>query len=220
MPTPSLEFSYRRRHLVLAVLCLSVLLVVMSNMALNVALPTLGRQLHAGVTSLALVVDVYVLRFAGLLLPAGAIGDRYVVRELGGAFGIGVLGSLTLYRYRSRLAPALSPRSAEAADQARAGLAQALGTLGGARGPGGVAARDAYGSGLDPAMIAGAGLVGATALVVHLALPAAGAAAASPDPDKPGSARFPVVRRNGRADRDVGKQAGQRDRADDGISAF
>ena len=77
MPTPNVETSYRRRRLVLAVLCLSVLLVVMSNMALNVALPTLGRQLHAGASSLAWVVDIYVLCFAGLLLPAGAVGDRF-----------------------------------------------------------------------------------------------------------------------------------------------
>ena len=61
----------------LAVLCLSVLLAVMSNMALNVALPTLGRQLNAGASSLAWLVDSYVLCFAGLLLPAGAIGDRF-----------------------------------------------------------------------------------------------------------------------------------------------
>lgn len=77
MPTPTLEASYRRRWLVLAVLCLSVLLTVVSNMALNVALPTLGRQLHAGVSSLAWMVAIYVLCFAGLLLPAGAVGDRF-----------------------------------------------------------------------------------------------------------------------------------------------
>ena len=77
VPTPTIEQSYRRRWLVLAVLCLSVLLVVVSNMALNVALPTLGRTLHAGTTSLAWIVDAYVLCFAGLLLPAGALGDRF-----------------------------------------------------------------------------------------------------------------------------------------------
>jgi MFS family permease len=77
MPLPSIEASYRRRWLVLAVLCLSCLLVVVSNMALNVALPTLGRQLQAGTSALAWVVDTYVLCFAGLLLPAGALGDRF-----------------------------------------------------------------------------------------------------------------------------------------------
>ena len=77
MPLPSIEASYRRRWLVLAVLCMSVLLVVVSNMALNVALPILGRQLHASASALAWVVDTYVLCFAGLLLPAGALGDRF-----------------------------------------------------------------------------------------------------------------------------------------------
>jgi EmrB/QacA subfamily drug resistance transporter len=76
MPTPGIEVSYRRRWAVLAVLCLSVLLLVVSNMALNVALPAIGRQLRAGVSSLAWVADSYVLCFAGLLLPAGALGDR------------------------------------------------------------------------------------------------------------------------------------------------
>jgi EmrB/QacA subfamily drug resistance transporter len=77
MPTPSIEISYQRRWLVLATLCLSVLLTVTANMALNVALPTLGQTLHASTTSLAWVVDIYVLCFAGLLLPAGALGDRF-----------------------------------------------------------------------------------------------------------------------------------------------
>lgn len=75
--TPSIEASTERRWTVLAVLCLSILLVVAANMSLNVALPTLGRHLHAGVTSLQWVVDIYVLCFAGLLLPGGAIGDRF-----------------------------------------------------------------------------------------------------------------------------------------------
>lgn len=103
MRTPTIETSYRRRWLVLAVLCLSVLLTVVSNMALNVALPTLGRELHAGTSSLAWVVDMYVLCFAGLLLPAGAIGDRfgrkgalqsglavYIVAAVCGAYATGV----------------------------------------------------------------------------------------------------------------------------------
>jgi MFS family permease len=75
--TPPAIFSDGRRRLILAVLCLSVLLVVVANMALNVALPTLGRQLHASATALQWVVDSYVLCFAGLLLPAGAAADRF-----------------------------------------------------------------------------------------------------------------------------------------------
>ena len=71
------QTSPRRRWVILAVLCLSVVLTVVGNMALNVALPTLGRDLHASATSLQWVVDIYVLCFAGLLLPGGAVGDRF-----------------------------------------------------------------------------------------------------------------------------------------------
>lgn len=81
MPSPTFEASYGRRWLVLAVLCLSAVLLVVSNMALNVALPTLGRELHAGASALAWIVDTYVLCFAGLLLPAGAVGDRFGRKE-------------------------------------------------------------------------------------------------------------------------------------------
>jgi EmrB/QacA subfamily drug resistance transporter len=69
--------SPTRRRWALGVLCLGALVVVASNMALNVALPAIGRDLGAGVTALAWVVDAYVLCFAGLLLPAGALGDRF-----------------------------------------------------------------------------------------------------------------------------------------------
>ncbi len=67
---------HARRWWVLTVLCLSALLMVVANMGLNVALPSLGHDLDASSTSLAWIVDVYVLCFAGLLLPAGALGDR------------------------------------------------------------------------------------------------------------------------------------------------
>lgn len=64
------------RWLVLAVLCLSVVLVSIDNMIVNVALPTLSRLLDAGTTHLQWVVDGYTLAFAGLLLLGGHVGDR------------------------------------------------------------------------------------------------------------------------------------------------
>jgi hypothetical protein len=99
-----------------------------------------------------------------------AVND--LARELGGAFGIGILGSLTIDRYRSHLTPALaqSHQAPQIATQAKAGLAQALKTLGGPHTAPGLAARNAYTSGLDLAMIVGAALVAAAAIVVHLAL--------------------------------------------------
>jgi EmrB/QacA subfamily drug resistance transporter len=68
--------SHDRRWWILPVLCLSVFLVVVDNTIVNVALPTLSRQLGASTTSLQWIVDAYSLAFAGLLLAGGGIGDR------------------------------------------------------------------------------------------------------------------------------------------------
>jgi MFS transporter, DHA2 family, multidrug resistance protein len=66
----------RRRWWILAVLCLSVLLVVVDNTIVNVALPTISRQLSASTRDLQWIVDAYTLVFAGLLLVGGNLGDR------------------------------------------------------------------------------------------------------------------------------------------------
>lgn len=65
-----------RRWWILAVLCLSVLLVVVDNTIVNVALPTISRQLAASTQDLQWIVDAYTLVFAGLLLVGGNLGDR------------------------------------------------------------------------------------------------------------------------------------------------
>src|SRR5579875_242788 len=70
------ESRGERRWWILAVLCLSVLLVVVDNTIVNVALPTISRDLHASTSSLQWVVDGYTLSFAGLLLLGGNLGDR------------------------------------------------------------------------------------------------------------------------------------------------
>ncbi len=61
---------------VLAVLCVSLLIVSLDNTVLNVALPTLVRDLHATDTQLQWIVDAYAIVFAGLLLAVGSLGDR------------------------------------------------------------------------------------------------------------------------------------------------
>ena len=61
----------------LAILSASVFLVVVDNLIVNVALPTLQRELDASVTSLQWIVDSYALVFAGLLLAGGGLGDRW-----------------------------------------------------------------------------------------------------------------------------------------------
>src|SRR5207248_8217306 len=66
-----------RRWAILAVLNLSVFLVVVDNTIVNVALPTLSRELGASTSQLQWIVDAYSLVFAGLLLAFGSLGDRF-----------------------------------------------------------------------------------------------------------------------------------------------
>ena len=66
-----------RRWWTLAVLCLSLVLIVAGNSSLNVSLPDIQNDLHSSPASLQWIVDVYGLVFAGLLLPAGALADRF-----------------------------------------------------------------------------------------------------------------------------------------------
>ena len=93
--TPPDQRSFDRRWKVLAVLCTSLVVVIVGNTALNVAIPTIQRELGATQTALQWMVDSYALVFAGLLLTAGAIGDRFGRKgalQLG--LGIFFLGSL------------------------------------------------------------------------------------------------------------------------------
>jgi EmrB/QacA subfamily drug resistance transporter len=76
-----------RRWWTLVVLCLSLLMVVVGNTALNVAIPTLVRDIKATDTQLQWIVDAYSLVFAGLLLTSGALGDRFGRK---GALNIGL----------------------------------------------------------------------------------------------------------------------------------
>lgn len=68
---------YARRWWALSVLCLSLLIVFVGNSTLNVAIPTLSRDLHATESQLQWVVAIYSLVFAGLLFTTGALGDRF-----------------------------------------------------------------------------------------------------------------------------------------------
>ena len=69
--------SKRARTWLLVVACLGVSMVISSMVALNAALPDLARETSATQSQLTWVVDGYTLALACLLLPAGAIGDRY-----------------------------------------------------------------------------------------------------------------------------------------------
>ncbi|MBK5287262.1 MAG: MFS transporter [Acidimicrobiia bacterium] len=78
-------------------LCVSLLIIVLDNSILNVAIPTLIRDLHATNSQVQWMVDSYTLVFAGLLLTMGAMGDRYGRRgalQMGYLlFGLGSLAS-------------------------------------------------------------------------------------------------------------------------------
>ncbi|MGH3068688.1 MAG: MFS transporter [Streptosporangiaceae bacterium] len=95
MPSSNLwPQGHPRRRQILLVLCLSLLVVVIDNTILNTALPTLARVLHAGTSSLQWIADAYTLCFAALLVPAGALGDRYGRRfSLVGGLAVFALGS-------------------------------------------------------------------------------------------------------------------------------
>src|SRR5215831_18353256 len=75
--TPTAAQVHERRWWILAVLCFSVLIIFVGNSSLNVAIPTLSKDLHASESQLQWVIASYSLVFAGMLFTAGALGDRF-----------------------------------------------------------------------------------------------------------------------------------------------
>jgi len=71
------ERAFERRWLILVLLCLSLMLTVLDVSIVNVALPTIQTDLGATSSDLQWIVDAYTLVFAGLLLTAGSLGDRF-----------------------------------------------------------------------------------------------------------------------------------------------
>lgn len=89
---------HAKRWFLLGIMCLSLVMVVMAVSGLNVAIPSIQQALGASSTDLQWIIDSYAIIFAGLLLTAGAIGDRFGrKRSLQGGlvlFGIGsVIGT-------------------------------------------------------------------------------------------------------------------------------
>ena len=89
------ELSRRRRGLVLAICCASIIVVVMDISIVNVALPAIRRDLHTSVAGLQWTVDAYTLVLASFLVLAGSSADRIGRRrvfQVGlAAFGLGSL---------------------------------------------------------------------------------------------------------------------------------
>ena len=77
---------------VLAVMCVALATVVSAVSSLNVALPEMARDIGASPAEVQWIVDAYALVFAGLLLFAGALGDRFGRRRVL-LIGLGVFGS-------------------------------------------------------------------------------------------------------------------------------
>src|SRR3954466_6067455 len=72
----------RQRWLALYVLCLGSLMIVLDATIVNVALPSIREDLGFSETSLAWVVNAYLLTYGGLLLLGGRLGDLYGHRRL------------------------------------------------------------------------------------------------------------------------------------------
>src|SRR4029079_3977719 len=84
----------RTRWLALIVLCLGDLMIVLDTTIVNVALPSIRADLGFSPTSLAWVVNAYVLTFGGFLLLGGRLGDLYGHRRL-------FLGGIALFTLSS-----------------------------------------------------------------------------------------------------------------------
>ena len=95
--------SRRWRLLVLAICCMSLFIVGLDVTIVNVALPSIGRDLHAGVSGLQWTVDAYTLVLASLLMLSGSTADRLGRRR---TFQIG-LALFTLGSLLCSLAPGL-----------------------------------------------------------------------------------------------------------------
>jgi EmrB/QacA subfamily drug resistance transporter len=91
----------REKVIVLLTMCFALAMAMLDNTVVNVALPTISKDLGAGVSGLQWIVDGYVLAFASLLLTGGILGDRYGRKKM-------FLGGLALFTVAS-LGCGLSP---------------------------------------------------------------------------------------------------------------
>src|SRR5580704_17917229 len=100
MPEP----SRRRRYLILQICCMSLLIVGLDITIVNVALPSIRRELHASVSGLQWTAAAYTLVLASLLMLSGSAADRMGRRRV---FQAGLL-TFTAGSLLCSLAPSLS----------------------------------------------------------------------------------------------------------------
>lgn len=91
MRSPGSPRSLREAWVALAGLSAVFLFEMLDNSILNVALPTIGRELHASTIALQWVTGVYAVTFGGLMLVFGAIADRFGRRRIM-LIGLALLG--------------------------------------------------------------------------------------------------------------------------------
>ncbi|SDY70878.1 drug resistance transporter, EmrB/QacA subfamily [Saccharopolyspora shandongensis] len=84
-----------RRWVILSAVCVALTVIVVDNTILNVAIPTIEEQLRASPAELQAVLNSYVVVFAGLLVAAGLIADRYG-RRLAVIVGLGTLAATSV----------------------------------------------------------------------------------------------------------------------------
>ncbi len=96
--------SLRERRLALYVLCVGMLMIVLDVTIVNVALPAIQEDLHFATSSLAWVVNAYLIAFGGLLLLAGRVGDLVGRRRI-------FLAGVTLFTCASLLCGAAQSSS-------------------------------------------------------------------------------------------------------------
>ncbi|MGD9961350.1 MFS transporter [Nocardioides sp.] len=88
-----------RHGAVTAVVCVALGAVTAAMSSLNVAIPDIARSTHATQTQLSWIIDAYSLVFAALLLPGGALGDRFGRRRMLlvglSIFAIGSIAAMT-----------------------------------------------------------------------------------------------------------------------------
>ena len=99
--SPTAQTIHDRRWWTLVVLSTALLVISLDNTILNVALPTIQRELESTSGQLQWIVDSYTLVFAGLLLTMGALGDLFSRR---GALvaGLAIFGTASLASARPR----------------------------------------------------------------------------------------------------------------------
>jgi EmrB/QacA subfamily drug resistance transporter len=103
----------------LAVICLSVFVISVDATIVNVALPTLSRELDADTAQLQWIVDAYTLVMAGLLLSAGSLSDRFGRRGW-------LSGGLALFAITSAVAAQVNSADALIAARAAMGVGAAV----------------------------------------------------------------------------------------------